>query len=183
MSKGKLIEERRECHRRRLMCTCAHFAFCNALQWWHSLFFFFLHCNNCHIIQTSYPSNHITKPTHQQVVYKSALPISEDPIRGNYDSSEIYTGSNACESAGIDTLGITSPQTIYKNQTFEELYQHEVANGEGKVAHAEYGDTVSSLSLQYTIVCIWYDMICFIWLIVPLHISTVHCRYWQVYRP
>ena len=24
------------------------------------------------------------------------------------------------------------------------MYQHEVANGEGKVAHAEYGDTVSS---------------------------------------
>lgn len=112
------------------------------------------HCiATTHIIQTSYQSNHITKPTHQQVVYKSALPISEDPIRGNYDSSEIYTGSNACESAGIDTLGITSPQTIYKNQTFEELYQHEVANGEGKVAHAEYGDTVSSWLSFYA-----YDM-------------------------
>ncbi|KAL9190106.1 hypothetical protein ACHAXT_007317 [Thalassiosira profunda] len=77
----------------------------------------------------------------QQVAHKSALPAEEDPIRGGYDSSDIYSGPTACEKAGITSLGITGPTTIYKNQTFEELFQHEVRNNEGKVAAAEYGDT------------------------------------------
>ncbi|EJK72083.1 hypothetical protein THAOC_06424 [Thalassiosira oceanica] len=86
-----------------------------------------------------YPS--ITLASKQQVARKSALPIEEDPIRGDYDSSAIYSGPDACARAGITSLGINGPTTIYKNQTFEELFQHEVANAEGEVADAEYGDT------------------------------------------
>lgn len=97
----------------------------------------------------------VTHPTRhtqwrQQVAHKSALPREEDPIRGGYDSSTIYAGSNACDKAGITKLGITGPTTIYKNQTFEELFQHEVANDEGKIASAEYGETFTVDTGKFT---------------------------------
>jgi phosphoenolpyruvate carboxykinase (ATP) len=47
-------------------------------------------------------------------------------------------------------LGITGPKTIYKNQTFEELFVHEVKNNEGKVANAEYGDTFTVDTGKFT---------------------------------
>jgi len=86
----------------------------------------------------------------QQVAFKSALPIEEDPIRSDYDSSAIYSGADACHKAGISSLGITGPKTIYKNQTFEELFVHEVKNNEGKVANAEYGDTFTVDTGKFT---------------------------------
>ena len=89
--------------------------------------------------QSYRPSNAID--LNQQVAFKSALPIEEDPIRSDYNSSATYVGTDACVKSGISKLGITGPTTIYKNQTYEELYQHEVRNSEGKVAHAEYGNT------------------------------------------
>jgi len=107
--------------------------------------FSFSSCNS----KVCYPTK--IKPHHlQQVAYKSALPIDEDPIRGGYDSSAIYSGPTACSEAGITSLGITGPQTVYKNQTFEELFQHEVANDEGKVASAEYGDTFTVDTGKFT---------------------------------
>mmetsp|Transcript_33433 Transcript_33433/g.70271 ORF Transcript_33433/g.70271 Transcript_33433/m.70271 type:complete len:637 (+) Transcript_33433:190-2100(+) len=92
--------------------------------------------------------NHLQQ--NQQVAHKSALPLDEDPIRGGYDSSTIYSGPTACDQAGISSLGITSPTTIYKNQTFEELFQHEVRNDEGRVANAEYGDTFAVDTGKFT---------------------------------
>lgn len=47
-------------------------------------------------------------------------------------------------------MGITGPKTIYKNQTFEELFVHEVKNNEGKVANAEYGDTFTVDTGKFT---------------------------------
>jgi ATP-dependent phosphoenolpyruvate carboxykinase len=85
-----------------------------------------------------------------QVACKSAVPIIDDPIRGDYNSSSVFEGTDACSKAGISNLGITGPSTIYKNQTFEELFQHEVANNEGKVAHAEYGDTFTVDTGKFT---------------------------------
>ncbi|KAL7442459.1 hypothetical protein ACHAXH_009241 [Discostella pseudostelligera] len=94
-----------------------------------------------------YPTSHLQ--CNQQVAYKSAS-ASNDPIRGGYNSSATITGSDACAKAGIAGLGITGPKTIYKNQTFEELFQHEVANNEGKVANAEYGDTFTVDTGKFT---------------------------------
>lgn len=94
------------------------------------------------------PSN--VTDLNQQVAFKSALPIELDPIRSGYDSSATYVGTDACVKAGISKLGITGPKTIYKNQTFEGLYQHEVSNGEGKVANAEYGDTFTVDTGKFT---------------------------------
>lgn len=73
------------------------------------------------ILQTRLnPITHSSQPIKQQVAYKSALPVDhDDPIRGNYNSSVTYEGSDACDKAGISALGIDGPNTIHKNQTFE----------------------------------------------------------------
>jgi ATP-dependent phosphoenolpyruvate carboxykinase len=97
------------------------------------------------------PITHSSQPIKQQVAYKSALPVDhEDPIRGNYNSSVTYKGNDACDKAGISALGINGPNTIYKNQTFEQLFQHEVNNNEGKVASAEYGETFTVDTGKFT---------------------------------
>jgi len=79
----------------------------------------------------------------------SPAPAS-DPKRGNYNSSVTIEGDDACNVAGIASLGIVGPTVVFKNQTFEQLYQHEVANDEGKVAKAEYGDTFTVDTGKFT---------------------------------
>eukprot|EP00574_Skeletonema_japonicum_P003364 CAMPEP_0201726166 /NCGR_PEP_ID=MMETSP0593-20130828/9301_1 /ASSEMBLY_ACC=CAM_ASM_000672 /TAXON_ID=267983 /ORGANISM="Skeletonema japonicum, Strain CCMP2506" /LENGTH=619 /DNA_ID=CAMNT_0048217635 /DNA_START=114 /DNA_END=1973 /DNA_ORIENTATION=- len=95
-----------------------------------------------------FPTSHFHKS--HQAAHKSAVPIIDNEIRGDYNSSSIIQGADACAKAGISNLGINGPSTIYKNQTFEELFQHEVANNEGKVAHAEYGDTFTVDTGKFT---------------------------------
>eukprot|EP00577_Skeletonema_sp_RCC1716_P006442 CAMPEP_0113435656 /NCGR_PEP_ID=MMETSP0013_2-20120614/36397_1 /TAXON_ID=2843 ORGANISM="Skeletonema costatum, Strain 1716" /NCGR_SAMPLE_ID=MMETSP0013_2 /ASSEMBLY_ACC=CAM_ASM_000158 /LENGTH=619 /DNA_ID=CAMNT_0000326055 /DNA_START=95 /DNA_END=1954 /DNA_ORIENTATION=+ /assembly_acc=CAM_ASM_000158 len=96
-----------------------------------------------------FPTSHFHKS--HQVAHKSAVPIIDDHhIRGDYNSSSVIEGAHACAKAGISNLGINGPSTIYKNQTFEELFQHEVANNEGKVAHAEMGDTFTVDTGKFT---------------------------------
>ncbi|KAL7470647.1 hypothetical protein ACHAXS_010892 [Conticribra weissflogii] len=92
------------------------------------------------------PSNHIQW---KRPATTTPAP-ADDPTRGNYNSSVTFTGSDACDAAGIAGLGITSPTTIYKNQTFEQLFQHEVANNEGKIASAEYGETFTVDTGKFT---------------------------------
>jgi ATP-dependent phosphoenolpyruvate carboxykinase len=96
------------------------------------------------------PTFHYQPLYKQQVAYKSAVPVENDEIRGNYNSSVTYSGSDACDKAGISALGINGPSTIYKNQTFEQLFQHEVKNNEGKVASAEYGETFTVDTGKFT---------------------------------
>ena len=64
--------------------------------------------------------------------------------------SKTLVGPSACAEAGIDKLGITGPTTIYKNLTYQELFEHEVANKEGVVASAEYGDTFAVDTGKFT---------------------------------
>jgi ATP-dependent phosphoenolpyruvate carboxykinase len=113
-----------------------------------SLIYLSLLCYTSTYHQKIFPIGHFHES--HQVAYKSAVPIIEDPIRGDYNSSSVIKGADACAKAGISHLGITGPSTIYKNQTFEELFQHEVANNEGKVAHAEYGDTFTVDTGKFT---------------------------------
>ena len=72
-------------------------------------------------LQIRIPQGHYQpdKWTNQRVANKSAVAAEEEPIRGDYNSSATYHGADACSKAGIDTLGINGPSTIYKNQTFE----------------------------------------------------------------
>ena len=61
--------------------------------------------------------------------------------RDKYQCSATVQGPDACVRTGIAALGITQPGTVYRNLTYQELFDHEVANAEGVVATAEYGDT------------------------------------------
>jgi phosphoenolpyruvate carboxykinase (ATP) len=64
--------------------------------------------------------------------------------------SQTVEGTDACLKTGISTLGITGPSTIYRNLTFQELFEHEQANNEGLVASAEYGDTFTVDTGKFT---------------------------------
>ena len=82
---------------------------------------------------------------------KSTAAVDSTPTpRDDYNVSETVEGIDACRKVGIDKLGITEPKTIYHNLTFQELFEHEVANGEGQVANAEYGDTFTVDTGKFT---------------------------------
>lgn len=70
--------------------------------------------------------------------------------RNAYKVAATLEGTDACLKAGIDTLGITGPSTVYKNLTYPELFEHEIVNKEGVVAKAEYGDTFTVDTGKYT---------------------------------
>merc|ERR1712166_1264568 len=46
-----------------------------------------------------------------------------------------------CRDTGIDKLGIYKPRTVHHNLSYQELFEHEVANNEGYVVKMKYGDT------------------------------------------
>lgn len=85
--------------------------------------------------------------------FKSTLPAYDDynhPPREEYNVSKTICAEDACRQAGIDSLGITNPRTIFKNLSFHELYEHEQLNKEGKVAKAKYGDTFTVYTGKFT---------------------------------
>jgi len=90
----------------------------------------------------------------QQVAYKSSSAASAEcptqSSRDEYGVSQTVQGTDACLKVGLDKLGITGPSTIYRNLTFQELFEHEQANREGVVAKAEYGDTFAVDTGKYT---------------------------------
>lgn len=96
----------------------------------------------------------LSNPIHwggTQVAYKStAVPHETENPREDYNVSQTVEGTDACLKVGISTLGITGPATIYRNLAFQELFDHEVANEEGKVANAEYGDTFAVDTGKFT---------------------------------
>ena len=82
------------------------------------------------------------------------LPRRGDALRAlavrSYNVSTTLTGSDACVSINLDAHGITGPTTVYRNLTFDELHAHEIANGEGAIAKAEYGDTFAVDTGKFT---------------------------------
>ena len=64
--------------------------------------------------------------------------------------SRTVTGTDACKVVGLDTVGITGPSTLYRNLTYQELWEHENKNKEGTVVKAEYGDTFMVMTGKYT---------------------------------
>ena len=83
---------------------------------------------------------------------KSTLAAPEDATlpRDNYNVSSTLEGSDACIQVGIDSLGITSPSTVFHNLTFQELFDHEVANEEGQIASTDNGDTFTVDTGKFT---------------------------------
>ena len=85
-----------------------------------------------------------------EVRYKATSTKLSPDSRNSYDVSETISGLDACTNVGIDKLGITGPTTLYHNLTFQELFDHEVANEEGEIASAEYGDTFTVDTGKFT---------------------------------
>lgn len=67
-----------------------------------------------------------------------------------YNVSQTLVGKTACNEVGIDAIGITNPTTVYRNLTYQEIFEHEQANQEGIVAEAEYGPTFSVSTGKFT---------------------------------
>lgn len=45
--------------------------------------------------------------------------------------SRTVQGKDACAKTGLDKLGITHPSTIFRNLSYNEIFQHEKMRGEG----------------------------------------------------
>lgn len=92
-------------------------------------------------------------------------------------------GTDACLKVGLDKLGITNPSTLYRNLTYQELFEHEQANKEGVVAKAEFGDTFTVNTGKFTGVCLLFVILCFV--VGPknidgsavLFVGMIHIRY------
>jgi phosphoenolpyruvate carboxykinase (ATP) len=87
----------------------------------------------------------------QSTAAASAPPPFDIPTgREAYQISRTVHGPDACVKTGIASLGITGPDTVYRNLSYEELFQHEKNNQEGVVARAEYGETFTVDTGKYT---------------------------------
>jgi len=87
----------------------------------------------------------------QQVAYKSTAAVDNEIAgRDLYNISRTVEGTDACLKVGLDKLNITNPSTLYRNLTYQELFEHEQKNNEGVVATAEYGDTFTVDTGKYT---------------------------------
>jgi ATP-dependent phosphoenolpyruvate carboxykinase len=85
----------------------------------------------------------------------STIAIDDDNYgvesRDTYQVSRTLRGPDICTEIGIaGALGITNPTTIYRNLSYQEIYDHEQKNDEGVVAKAEYGDTFSVHTGKFT---------------------------------
>jgi len=60
--------------------------------------------------------------------------------RNLYNVSKTFHGPKACLQVGIDRLDIKGPSVMYRDLTYQELVDHEVANKEGDVFTCKYGD-------------------------------------------
>ena len=94
--------------------------------------------SNDHSFQARFQSSAVQKPK------------VDTSGRDAYNVSQEYEGTDACRKVGIDRLGITGPTKIYRNLTYQEIFDHEVKNNEGEIAKAEYGDTFLVKTGKYT---------------------------------
>ena len=87
----------------------------------------------------------------QQVAYKSTqAKVANTSGRDAYNVGQTVEGTDACLKVGLDKHNITNPSTLYRNLTYQELFEHEKKNNEGVVAKAEYGDTFVVDTGKYT---------------------------------
>lgn len=80
---------------------------------------------------------------------KSSAP-SESCPGADYNVSETILGADACKKLNLTSLGIDGPSTLYHNLTFQELLDHEIANGEGEIAVTKYGKTFTVDTGKFT---------------------------------
>jgi len=94
------------------------------------------------------------QPRQQQKAQKNTAAIfdldHDFESRDSYNVSQTLVGTDACSKVGIDKMGIINPTTIYRNMTYQEIFEHEQANNEGVVAKAEYGDAFAMSTGKFT---------------------------------
>jgi phosphoenolpyruvate carboxykinase (ATP) len=79
------------------------------------------------------------------------LEAADKEGRDAYQISQTVTGVDACKTTGLHFVGITNPTTVYRNLSFGELLEHEVANNEGVLVDGcEYGPTFCVDTGKYT---------------------------------
>ena len=76
--------------------------------------------------------------------------MDESQPRDHYKVSRTFEGTDACLKTGISKLGISGPSIVYRNLTFQELFEHEQANKEGLVAAAKNGNTFTVDTGKFT---------------------------------
>ena len=87
---------------------------------------------------------------HQKTLKSTAATFDNYGEANAYNVSQTLRGTTACGQVGIDSIGITNPTTVYRNLTYQEIFEHEKDNSEGKVADAEYGPTFSVSTGKFT---------------------------------
>jgi len=90
---------------------------------------------------------------HQKVLKSTAVTFddyNDADSRFLYDVSQTLKGTTSCKQVGIDKIGITNPTTVYRNMNYQEIFEHEQTNNEGKVAETEYGATFAVSTGKFT---------------------------------
>lgn len=95
---------------------------------------------------------HRTRVSPLYVVASSSVrPFSADTTgRDAYQIGQELEGPNVCQQVGLDQLGITKLPKIYRNLSYQRLFELEQANKEGVVAKAEYGPTFTVDTGKFT---------------------------------
>ena len=141
-------------------------AFCNnpsiSIVSHHQLFHFTqcdLHCHHNHLLPQIRHTKQSIRIREQRYKSKGAIRnkatagahIPSNPnVRHEYNVSETVSGADACKKLNLTSLGIDGPTTLYHNLTFQELHEHEVANGEGEIAVTQYGKTFTVDTGKFT---------------------------------
>ena len=115
-------------------------------------------CRKMRILDSDQKKNTPSPTTSVRCRQKSSMLLSRLATRAAprgavarfYNVSTTLTGGDACKSIDLDAHGITGPTTVYRNLTFDELHEHEIANAEGAIAKAEYGDTFAVDTGKFT---------------------------------
>lgn len=101
------------------------------------------------ITTTQLETNHNNLKLNQRRYKSHAIDHTLHP-RNTYNVSSTVTGPDACKKLKLSSLGINGPNTLYHNLTFQELLDHEIANGEGEIANTEYGETFTVDTGKFT---------------------------------
>eukprot|EP00557_Chaetoceros_sp_GSL56_P003143 CAMPEP_0176494422 /NCGR_PEP_ID=MMETSP0200_2-20121128/10086_1 /TAXON_ID=947934 /ORGANISM="Chaetoceros sp., Strain GSL56" /LENGTH=552 /DNA_ID=CAMNT_0017892175 /DNA_START=183 /DNA_END=1839 /DNA_ORIENTATION=- len=99
--------------------------------------------------QERYHSTSTNHSSRNNSTAAATLPPEYHP-RNSYNVSTTVSGPDACDKLKLSALGIKGPTTLYHNLTFEELHQHEIANGEGEIAYTKYGKTFTVDTGKFT---------------------------------
>lgn len=105
--------------------------------------------------------------------------VKEAPAKPTYLVSQTVRGKDACARSGLAKLGITKPTAIFRNLSYQEIFEHEKIKKEGNFVNTGTYDCRAITSFTITPMHIH-----------PLSVSVRNifrlwwdfcCQYWQVH--